>query len=239
MILPGLATNPPLIVGDTSSLTQLVIAEDATVLRALKQSYGIQIAITEAVEAELRRVIRYKFPSKESFLRKALSSKVFSVIDKTLLISLGYKAVPALLEQMDQLGEKFHRRVDRGEAYTHAASNVLGAPTLSQDIAALWQLVNDGIDVQRPVLRAFDILIFGAQANVCDLESCARARKHLLKAKETVLACFENCSVADGLPNFYLRICDADLDILGAQQPIGLFDERIFVRKTSPLLPSE
>jgi hypothetical protein len=239
LILPGLATNPPLIVGDTSSLTQLVIAEDATVLRALKQSYGIQMAITEAVEAELRRVIRYKFPTKESFLKKALSSKLFSVIDKTLLISLGYKAVPALLEQMDQLGEKFHRRVDRGEAYTHAASNVLGVPTLSQDIVALWQLVNDGIDVQRPVLRAFDILIFGAHVGVCDLESCARARKQLLRAKETILACFDNCSVADGLPNFYLRICDADLDILGAQQPISPFDERIFVRKTSPLPPSE
>ena len=234
MTLPGLAANPPLIVGDTSSLTQLVIAEDATVLRELKLSYGIQIAITEAVEAELGRVIRYKFPAKESFLKKALSSKMLSVIDKTLLISLGYKAVPALLERMDQLGEMFHRRVDRGEAYTHAASNVLGVPALSQDIAALWQLVNDGIDVQRPVLRAFDILIFGAQAGISGLASCAKARRQLVKAKETVLACFENCSVADGLPRFYLRICDADLPILGAQQPIDPFDERIFVRKSSP-----
>jgi hypothetical protein len=235
LTLPGPATNPPLIVSDTSSLTQLVIAEDATALRALKQNYGIQIAITEAVDAELRCVIHRKFPTKEPFLRKALNNKTLSVIDKTLLISLGYKAVPVLLEQMDQLGEKFHRRVDRGEAYTHAASNVLGVPALSQDIAALWQLVNDGIDLQGPVLRAFDILVFGAQAGVCDLESCAKARKQLLKAKETVLACFKNCSVADGLSNFYLRICDADLDILGARQPIGRFDERIFVRKTSPL----
>ena len=94
--------------------------------------------------------------------------------------------------------------------------------------------MNDGIDVQRPVLRAFDILIFGAQARISGLPSCAKARRQLVKAKETVLACFENCSVADGLPRFYLRICDADLPILGAQQPIDPFDERIFVRKSSP-----
>lgn len=221
-----------MIVGDTSSLIQLVIAEDSTALRALKQYYGVQATVTEAVEAELRRVVRYRFPAKEPFLKKAFTTKTLCVIDKTLLTALGYKAAPALLEQMDQLGEQFNLRVDRGEAYTHAAGNVLGVPTLSQDLAALRQLVNDGIDVQRPILRAFDILIFGVQAGIANIESCTKARKQLIKAKESILPCFENCSVADGLANFFLRICDADLDILGADHALGSFDDRIFIRKT-------
>ena len=236
---PGLPGNPSLIVGDTSSLVQLVIVEDITALRGLKQEYGIQVAVTEAVEAELRRVVRNRFPAREAFLKKAFNSRTLAVVDKTLLNSLGYKAAPALLEQMDQLGEKFHRRVDRGEAYTHAAGNVLGVPTLSQDIAALWQLVKDGIDVQRPVLRAFDVLIFGVQARLAEIESCAKARRLLLKARETILPCFENCSVADGLPNFFLRLCDASLPPLGAEKKLEPFDDRIFVRKLSCPTPAE
>lgn len=103
-------------------------------------------------------------------------------------------------------------------------------PALSQDLSALWALIGDGIDVQRPILRAFDVLIFGVQTSVIDWAACAKVRKNLLKAEETILPCFENCSVQDGMAKFYLCLCDANRDPLGAPAPAEKFDDRIYVR---------
>jgi hypothetical protein len=226
---PGIPKNPQLLLGDSSALIQLVIAEEIAPFRVLKTNYGVHVAIVGAVEAEIRRKVKSKFPAKIPFLKKLLGNTV-STLDKALLTACGYKSATALLEQIDSLGQQFSLRVDRGEAYTHAASNVLAVPALSQDITALWKLIQDGIDVQRPVLRAFDFLLFGVQAGVMEIEACNRARKLLLKAGESILPCFENCSVPDGLAHFYLRLCDAERQLIGSPKPLDRFDDRIFLR---------
>jgi hypothetical protein len=233
---PGLPTNPQLILGDSSALIQLVIAEEITPFRLLKSNYGVQVAIVGAVEAEIRRKVKFKFPTKVPFLKKLLGNTVVT-LDKAVLTTSGYKSATALLEQIDALGQKFSLRVDRGEAHTHAAGNVLGVPTLSQDIAALWKLIEDGVDVQRPVLRTFHFLLFGVQAAEMEIDLCNKARKLLMKAGERILPCFENCSVADGLSQFYLRLCDADRELIGSPTPLGKFDDRIFLRR-QPLEPN-
>jgi len=50
---PGLPQNPALIVADTSALIQIVVSEEVTPLRILKQDYSIQLAVHEAVETEI------------------------------------------------------------------------------------------------------------------------------------------------------------------------------------------
>ena len=230
---PGLPQNPALIVADTSALIQIVVSEEVTPLRILKQDYSIQLAVHEAVETEINWRVQKKFPEKRATLNKLFSTNTVGVLDKALLSQHGYKSAPALLEQIDVLGERFSLRIGRGEAYAHAAGNILGVPTLSQDLAAIWELINDGVAVQRPILRAFDLLVFGVQAAKIDWDACAKARKQLLKAKEGILQCFRNCSVEDGIAHFYLRLCDADAPLLGASQPLEPFDDRIFVRSVS------
>lgn len=229
---PGLPLNPTLIVADSSALLQIIISDEVAPLRILKQDYGIQLAVHEAVESEINWRVQKKFPERLPTLKKILSTNTVEVLSRSLLSERGYKSAAALIEQIDLLGQKFALRVDRGEAYTHAAGNVLGVPALSQDLAAIWCLIDDGIAVQRPILRAFDVLLFGVQIGAIGWETCRTARRQLLKAKEGLLPCFANCSVEDGMPNFYLRLCDADLPVIGGSAPVEKFDDRIYVRKT-------
>jgi hypothetical protein len=203
-------------------------------LRAIKIDYGIQCIIAEAVSAELRRKLQNKFPDKAAILRKAVTNGTISVLSEQGLSAAGYRSAPALVDQIEQIGREYAVRIDRGEAYTHAASNVLAAPALSQDIEAIWKLINAGIHVQRPILRAFDIVIFGLQIGILSQDDCKQVRKDLLRQEQGILPCFRNCSVIDGLPSFYLRLCDADLDPLGALTPVEKLDERIWIRRNTP-----
>jgi len=183
------------------------------------------------VEAEICWRVQKKFPDKWAILKKAFSTNTIAVLNRTLLGERDYKSAPALIDQIDHLGQSFALRIDRGEAYTHAAGNVLGVPTLSQDLAAIWALIGDGVAVQRPIRRAFDVLLFGVQVGTIDWATCAKVRRQLLKAKEGLLPCFANCSVNDGVANFYLRLCDADLPLIGAGVPLEKLDDRIYIRR--------
>jgi hypothetical protein len=230
---PGVPPNPALIVADTSALIQIVVGEEITPLRILKQDFGIQVVVHEAVETEINWRVQKRFPEKRPILKKAFANRTIEVLSRAVLESNGYKAGKAVIDQIDTLGQQFSLRIDRGEAYTHAAGNVLSVPALSQDIAAIWGLINDKIDVQRPILRAFDILAFGVQTGAIDWDACAKARKHLIKAKETILPCFQNCSVEDGMPQFYLRLCDSGSPLIGATAPIDKLDDRIYIRRAA------
>jgi len=60
-------------------------------------------------------------------------------------------------------------------------------------------------------------LLFGVQAEAVEIDACNKARKALLKAGEAIPPCFENCSVLDGLSQFFLRLCDAEHDLTWLQ----------------------
>jgi hypothetical protein len=218
-------------VGDSSALLQLILAEEMQTLRTIKSDYGIQCVMTEAVNSELRRRLENRFPEKVGVLKKAVASSTIVTLSETALSTAGYRSAPALLDQIEQLGREYAIRVDRGEAYTHAASNVLAVPSLSQDLEALWRLIGAGIHVQRPILRAFDIVIFGLQVGILSDDDCKQVRKDLLRNQQGILPCFKNCAVRDGLPSFYQRLCDADLNPVGAPAPIEKFDDRIWIRR--------
>jgi hypothetical protein len=194
-LLPGQPENPSLLVCDTSSLIQLIIAERTALLHTLRNDYRIQAVVVEAVEAELRRNIERRFTDKANILKKALNSKSIVVLDEAVLEANGFRAANALLEQIDELGADFALRIDRGEAYTHSAAQVLTIPTLSQDLRAISKLIQDKVRVARPILRAFDVILFGLQIGELTIGDCNTARRVLLKRKEAVLSCFANCSI--------------------------------------------
>ncbi len=210
---------------------QLVLTEQVAPLRALKGDYGIQCVVTDAVDGELRRKLQNKFPAKANVYKKALANGTILLLSDAVLNTAGYKAAPALMDQIEQLGREYAVRVDRGEAYTHAASNVLCVPALSQDLAALWKLVELSIHVQRPILRAFDLLIFGLQIGVITESDTKAFRKALLSHDQGLLPCFRNCAVIDGLPSFYQRLCDSSSSPLGAAKPLEKFDDRIWITR--------
>jgi hypothetical protein len=230
---PAQPTNPTFFVADSSALLQLILPEEMRTLRALKTDYGIQCVITEAVEGELRRKLQNKFPEKSGVLRKAVHNGTIIVLSEAALSAGGYKSAAALIDQIEQLGRTYALRIDRGEAYTHAASNILGVPSLSQDLEALWRLINAGVYVQRPILRAFDVVIFGLQIGILSEDDCKQVRKDLLRCDQGILSCFRNCAVIDGLPSFYQRLCDAEKTPLGASAPVEKLDERIWIRRTA------
>ena len=169
---------------DTTALIQLIIAEEVTPLRVLRQDYGVRLLVHESVESELKWRVQKTFPAKVPTLKKVLTTNTVEILSRALLTDLGYKSSAALTEQIETLGQQFNLRIDRGEAYTHAAGNVLGVPTLSQDLTAIWTLIDDGIDVPRPILRAFDTLLFGVQiAAINSIAFFAKARRHLQQGR--------------------------------------------------------
>ena len=82
------------------------------------------------------------------------------------------------------------------------------------------------------MLRSFDVIVLGLQIGILTEGDCKAIRKELLKRGEAILPCFQNCSVIDGLPNFYHRLCDGSVNVLGAVTPIEKFDDRIRIMPT-------
>ena len=111
---PGFPQNPALIVADTSALIQIVVSEEVTPLRVLRQEYSVQLAVHEAVETEINWRVQKKFPEKRTTLKKLFSTNTVAVLDRMLLSQHGYKSAPALLEQIDASGERFSLRIGRG-----------------------------------------------------------------------------------------------------------------------------
>src|SRR4051812_48508887 len=101
---------------DSSALLQIIISEEITPLRVLKQDFGVQIAVHEAVQSELNWRVQKSFPGKLAILKKAFSTNTIEVLDRALLDANDYKAATAVIEQIDNLGQQFSLRVDRGEA---------------------------------------------------------------------------------------------------------------------------
>ncbi|MDX2151436.1 MAG: hypothetical protein SFV54_11935 [Bryobacteraceae bacterium] len=216
---PGKPSNPSCIIGDSSALIQLILGEQVQLLRELRSRYGISCLIPDAVEIELLYRVPKKYPDKASVLRKAFSNAAIKTLSPESLSDAGYKSAEALSEQIELKGREYALRVDRGEAFAHAAANLLQVPVLSHDLAALSKLAHSGVYVHKPVLRAFDIVIWAHQVGLLDPNDLKQFRRELLSKRESILPCFQDCSVVDGLPQFYQRICDSALEPLGRQLP--------------------
>jgi hypothetical protein len=228
-VIPGKPANPLFIVIDTSVLLQLIATDQLPLLRWLRSEYKVQPAITSAVESETLQILTTigKFMGRQERLKKALTNNTISLIDRQSLGAILGTGVDALLRQMDSEGQRLHFRVDRGEAYTHAAAAVLGVPVATNDTSAVNRLLRDEESIPRPILRFWDLIVFGHQTGQLDDTSCDKIRQALGKINESLPQCFTGRSFNVGLAEFYARLVDGLAPLIGAPNPQGKLDDRL------------
>jgi len=168
----------------------------------------------------------------ESF-KKAVSNNTISLVDRQLLSGVLGTGVDAILRQIDSEGQRLNLRVDRGEAYTHAAASVLGSPVATNDYNAVKRLIQDDEHIPRPILRFWDLIAFGHQIGQLDDSSCDKIRQILVSIDESVPQCFKGRKFGVGLTEFYLRLVDGVATLIGAENRQGpLDDRRVIFRQT-------
>ncbi len=207
--------NPALIVCDSDVLTQYFIANEIRPLKHLKDAYGIQPAIVQEVDLEMRWLQKHK----DRFvpqLDKALKSSVLRVLDPAYFQSLLSAApVGASWDGFQSLGAQYEGRIHRGEAYSFAAGVTLGVPALSNDFSAIKTLEANLLTLPVPVLRSFDLLAFCFRTGFLELKACESVRSQLLKNGEGLPKAFMNASFEDGLRTFTPRLQDGEALVIG------------------------
>jgi len=200
--------NPALLVCDSDALIQFLLADEIRPLKQLKDAYGIQPAIVQEVDLEMRWLRKYK----DRFvpqLDKALKSNVLQILDPSYFQSLlGVAPVGASWTAFQNLGAQYEGRVHRGEAYSFAAAVTLEMPALSNDFSAIKTLEANFLALPTPVLRGFDLLAFCFRNGLLELKDCEAMRSELLKVGEGLPAAFKHASFEDGLRSFAPRLRD-------------------------------
>ena len=176
--------NPALLICDSDVLVQFFLANEIGPFRQLKDIYGIQVAIVQEVDLELRWLGKHKDKFVHQ-LDKALKSDVLRVLDPAYFQSfLGTAPVGASWPGFQSLGAQYEGRIHRGEAFTFAAAVTLGLPALSNDFNAIKTLEANLLTLPTPVLRGFDLLAFCYQSGCLDLKVCEGVRSELSKNGE-------------------------------------------------------
>jgi len=221
--------NPSLLICDSDVMVQLFIAAELRPLRELKNLYGIQPAIVQEVDVELRWVGPYggRFVPQ---LDKAIKSGLIQRLDKALFQScISTAPLGASWAAFQSLGAVYLGFVDRGEAYTHAAGVVLGLPTASDDYAAIEVLRYQMQNLPCPILRSFDLLAFALQTGILEIKECENVRSCLLRENRWVPAAFKHKSFAEGMANFRLRLRDTRFASHADPQPPATFSDPLFI----------
>ena len=198
--------NPALLVCDSDVLVQYFLANEIRPFRHLKETYGIQAAIVQEVDLELRWLGKHRDKFVHQ-LDKGLKSEVLRVLDPAYFQSfLGTAPVGASWTGFQSLGAQYEGPVHRGEAYTFAAAVTLGVPALSNDFSAIKTLEANLLALPTPVLRGFDLLAFCYESGCLELKACEGVRSELSKNGEGMPKAFMNASFENGLKNFSPRL---------------------------------
>ena len=226
---PGKPRNPALLVADTDAVIQLVVGDCISILKSLKDTYGIQVTVMPAVKSELllkaeRKFARYKKP-----ILKTFDSEVIELLDANLLASKGWASPDRVVGQIDELGGRYINFVDRGEAYSYAAANLLRLPLLSNDGAAIGDLLDSRITLPNNLLRAFDVIVFGNQIQILSGDDCDGIRKKLVQEEEHVPKCFANTNYKTGLGGFFARLADRQYAPIGSDVGVVKLDTRLWI----------
>jgi hypothetical protein len=198
--------NPALLLFDSDVLVQLFLVGDLRILDGLKRIFGIQPAIVQEVDIELRWLARFKdrFVAQ---LEKTLKHDTLVRLDQSLFQSFLSNAAPgASWSTFQSLGSQYYGYVQRGEAYTHAAAVTLGFPAASNDFRAIQTLQFQMLTLPTPVLRCFDLLVFAQESGILKLKDCETFRSELLKQREHIPRPFLHSSFEDALSAFTCRL---------------------------------
>jgi len=227
--------NPRFILADTSALVPLFLSDTISVVKHLKSEYGTQVVITEAVESELRFIPtvplkRAKFQRMPPMIEKSLGTGVLEVLDLNFMIRTFGNVGDSLLKQANERGKFLANHIHRGEAYTHAAAEILGnAPVLTHDMIAVRGLFDQQLLLSRPILRAFDLIVLGYQVNHLTPEFCDDVRDGLFAIGELDSDAFRRSSFQAGLLKFYPRLLDRNRARVGSPNSVDVFDECLWL----------
>jgi hypothetical protein len=223
--------NPSLIICDSDVLVQFFLSNELRPLRDLRALYGIQPAIVQEVDAELRWLGHYgaRFVPQ---LDKSLKNGLLVRLDKTHFQSLLGSAPPGTSwAGFQSLGTQYLGLVDKGEAYTHAAGVVLGMPTASDDFRAIQVLQFQMQNLPSPILRSFDLFGFALEAGLLPVEDCEKVRSCLLKEGRWIPAAFKYTSIAKGITHFSLRLRDSTKAPSSSVQAPTTFSNPLYVTR--------
>ena len=155
------------------------------------------------------------------------------IVKRQSLTRAGFDSsiTPALLDQIEVEGQRLSQVTDTGEAYSHAAANVLSGLIMSNDSTAIRELRNAGQRISRPILRSSDLITFGLQIGALDLARCERARSLLMGAKEWMPECFLRTSFESGLGKYFQRLSDVGIPVRGTGGAKSGADVCVFLRE--------
>jgi hypothetical protein len=227
--------NPDLVLLDTDSLLQLLIAGEMRLLRFLKKRFRIQPVIVEAVEAEVRKSKKFRsqFPKE---LQKALDNETIFVLDSRTMPAFVSTSPAAVFNAIQTNGFEYEQRgLDYGEAYTFAAGVALGCPVISNDMSAIRTAQQRNIALPRHLLRTFDLVVLHHQIGELTEKDCDGIRQTLAGKNEFLPAAFSGTSFSKGLPHFYPRLHDSSKAAVGSPVALSQLDVRVtIVEHTQP-----
>lgn len=219
---------PEIILVDSSSLLPLIYCGHGKLLRSIAGQYGIQFAVVQAVRSEVQRRLQppSKFAGRQEAFRKAIENGTVLVLDEDAMKARWGCLWETLFCRCNQEGERlYYAGLDRGEAYTYAASLALGLRVVNNDISAIRRLRKEESNIPVPYLRLWDVLLFGLQAGILSIKECDDTRSLLLRLNEGLPVCFKNASVEAGLVGYFCRLVDGSKSRLGSEHPIECFDD--------------
>ncbi len=217
-------TNPAFLVCDADSTIQLLSAEFLEPLKTLKARYGVQPVVVEAVAIELRGHRRHSNvrPNFEkSVSKKLIVELTYELLSTQLATGTGPLATPGAVQRLwaaiDERAAKYELIVDRGEAHTFAAAIELAVPAMSNDASSLRTLRVQGLTAPSPVLRSFDIYVFGLQTGTLSVSDLGRVCGRLRQRGENVPSPFLKHPVDLATLTWDARLIDGTLPVIGAR----------------------
>jgi hypothetical protein len=227
--LPSVQNNPSLLLIDTDSLLQLLIADQMRLLHFVKRRFRIQPAIVEAVEAEVRKSKKFRAQFTKE-LQKAIDNHAVEVIDSRTMPAFVNTDPHAVFNSIQTTGFDYGQRgLDYGEAYTFAAGVILNAPVISNDHNAVLTAQNRRIPLPTYIFRTYDLIVLCHQTEQLSTKECEDIRQALAKRNEYVPVAFQHTSFVKGLQNFYPRLLDGSKVSIASNVPITKLDVRLTI----------
>jgi hypothetical protein len=149
------------------------------------------------VEIEVRWHPKFRSQFEPQILR-AVDTGSLTVLGpaevRKVLVSRGIPAaaIESQMRALAQRCEEYEIHVGQGEAYTHANAVTLTLPAMSNDGAAVRQLLAEGKLVSCPTLRFFDLLVFARTVGWISDDAGESARSYLDGAHEYLPPQFKN-----------------------------------------------
>jgi hypothetical protein len=184
-------SNPEFLLCDTDALIQVFIGRQVRLLVHMIDVYGVMPAIVPEVESEISAHRKFRNRFEPQLITQLAQQHIVVLEDAAIRQLLVQRGVPQ--PQIDQglrrivtRSQQYHRHVQTGEAYSHAAGVELRIPLMSHDWDAVRTLEQAGEPVAVPVLRLWDLFALALNDGVVTETEGDQATDHLEREDEFI-----------------------------------------------------